>query len=112
MAPDCTVIWWNAEVSRGQEEARAYYKRMVKDPGRLITKYTTQAKLGSHARFVGSRAPMWLWRRGSMQDEFFPVIRGPFTLDSRWSALPPRSTTARWKICEPAPFPPTSSPTP
>ncbi len=96
MAPDCTVIWWNAEVSRGQEEARAYYKRMVKDPGRLITKYTTQAKLGSHARFVGSGADVAL-AEGSMQDEFFPVIRGPFTLDSRWSATAAKYN-GEWKI--------------
>src|SRR6267143_5242146 len=54
MSPDCTVTWWNAEISRGHDEIRAYYRRMVKDPGRLISKYTTTAKLGAHARFVGS----------------------------------------------------------
>src|SRR5271154_3329687 len=45
MSPDCTVTWWNAEISRGHAEIRAYYRRMVRDPGRFITKYTTQAKL-------------------------------------------------------------------
>ena len=53
MRPDCTVIWWNAEISRGHDDIRAYYRRMVKDEGRYISKYTTQAKLGDHARFVG-----------------------------------------------------------
>jgi len=56
MRPDCTVIWWNAEISRGHDDIRAYYRRMVKDPGRIISKYTTQAKLGEHARFVGAGA--------------------------------------------------------
>jgi len=56
MRPDCTVTWWNAEISRGHDEIRAYYNRMVKDPGRLITKYITRAKLSAHARFIGSGA--------------------------------------------------------
>src|SRR5437879_4885624 len=29
MRPDCTVTWWNAEISRGHDEIRAYYRRMV-----------------------------------------------------------------------------------
>src|SRR5579871_6092273 len=52
MDPACTVTWWNAEISRGQDEIRAYYNRMVKDDGRLINKYTTQAKVSAPARFV------------------------------------------------------------
>src|SRR5580700_4288277 len=56
MSPDCTVTWWNAEISRGHDDIRAYYRRMVKDKGRFIDKYTTRAKLGAHARFVGSGA--------------------------------------------------------
>jgi len=96
MRPDCTVIWWNAEVSRGHDQIRAYYKKMVKDPGRIITKYTTQAKLGEHARFVGAGADVAL-ADGSMQDEFFPILRGPFELDSRWSATVAKSG-GEWKI--------------
>ncbi len=45
MDPNCTVTWWNAEISRGHDGIRAYYRRMVKDDGRFITKYTTQAKV-------------------------------------------------------------------
>jgi ketosteroid isomerase-like protein len=96
MRPDCTVIWWNAEISRGHEEIRAYYRRMVKDEGRYISKYTTQAKLGAHARFVGSGADVAL-ADGTMEDEFFPIIRGPFKLNSRWSATAAKSA-GDWKI--------------
>lgn len=96
MRPDCTVIWWNAEVSRGQDEIRAYYRRMVQDKGRIISKYTTEAKLGGHARFVGAAGDVAL-AEGSMQDEFFPIIRGPFQLDSRWSATVAKSA-GNWKI--------------
>src|SRR5579863_5224582 len=42
MRPDCTVTWWNAEISRGHDEIRAYYRRMVQDKGRYISRYTTQ----------------------------------------------------------------------
>ena len=38
MSPDCTVTWWNAEISRGHAEIRAYYRKMVKDEGRYISK--------------------------------------------------------------------------
>jgi len=96
MSPDCTVTWWNAEISRGHDEIRAYYRKMVKDEGRYISKYTTQAKLGAHARFVGSGADVAL-ADGSMEDEFFPIIRGPFKLNSRWSATAAKSGGA-WKI--------------
>lgn len=96
MRPDCTVIWWNAEISRGHDEIRAYYRRMVKDKGRLISKYTTHAKLGDHARFFGSGGDVAV-ADGSMEDEFFPVIRGPFQLNSRWSATAAKAG-GEWKI--------------
>jgi ketosteroid isomerase-like protein len=96
MTPDCTVTWWNAEISRGHDDIRAYYRRMVKDEGRIISKYTTKAKLGAHARFVGSGGDVAL-ADGSMEDEFFPIIRGPFKLNSRWSATAAKSA-GEWKI--------------
>jgi len=96
MRPDCTVTWWNAEISRGHDDIRAYYRRMVKDEGRIINKYTTLAKLGAHARFVGSGTDVAL-ADGSMEDEFFPIIRGPFKLNSRWSATAAKAD-GQWKI--------------
>jgi uncharacterized protein (TIGR02246 family) len=97
MSPDCTVTWWNAEASHGHAEIRAYYQKMVKDPGRFITKYTTRAQLDGHARFVGSGGDVAV-AQGSMEDEFFPVIRGPFKLNSRWSATVAKSSDGEWKI--------------
>ncbi len=97
MRPDCTVTWWNAEISRGHADIRAYYRRMVKDEGRFISKYTTKAKLGDHARFLGSGGDVAV-ADGSMEDEFFPIIRGPFRLNSRWSATAAKSSGGEWKI--------------
>ncbi len=96
MRPDCTVTWWNAEISRGHDQIRAYYRKMMKDDGRLITKYMTRATLGDHARFVGSGADVAL-ADGNMEDEFFPIVRGPFKLNSRWSATAAKSN-GQWKI--------------
>jgi ketosteroid isomerase-like protein len=96
MSPDCTVTWWNAEISRGHDDIRAYYRRMMVDPGRFITKYTTHAKLGAHARFFGSGADVAI-ADGSMEDEFFPIVRGPFKLNSRWSATVAKYG-GQWKI--------------
>src|SRR5260221_14769420 len=47
MHPNCTVTWWNAKISRGHDEIRDYYRFMVKDQGRIISKYMTEAKLGA-----------------------------------------------------------------
>jgi ketosteroid isomerase-like protein len=92
----CTVTWWNAEISRGDDEIRAYYRRMVKDDGRLINKYTTKAKVSAPARFVGSSGDVAI-ADGSMEDEFFPVIRGSFKLSSRWTTTLEKSG-GQWKI--------------
>ena len=69
MRPNCAVTWWNAEVSRGHEEVRAYYRRLVKDQGRIIPKYTAHAALRVHARFAGAAIAL---ADGSMEVNSFP----------------------------------------
>jgi ketosteroid isomerase-like protein len=96
MDPNCTVTWWNAEISRGHNDIRAYYRKMVKDDGRLINKYTTQAKVSAPARFLGSSGDVAV-ADGSMEDEFFPIVRGSFTLSSRWTATIAKAN-GEWKI--------------
>lgn len=93
MTPDATVTWLNGEVSRGHDEIRAYYQRMVKGPERILNKYTTAAKLGAHARFFGDVAVA----DGTMQDAFFPVARKPFTLSSHWTSTSAK-INGEWKV--------------
>jgi len=93
MTPDATVTWLNGEVSRGHDQIRAYYQRMVKGPERILDKYTTAAKIGAHARFFGDVAVA----DGSMRDSFFPVARGPFQLDSHWSSTSVK-LDGQWKV--------------
>ena len=49
MADDVTVIWLNAEVSRGKDEVRAYYGRMVGHDKAILSKYLTKAAIGAPA---------------------------------------------------------------
>ncbi|OYY93663.1 MAG: hypothetical protein B7Y41_10445 [Hydrogenophilales bacterium 28-61-23] len=93
MTPDATVTWLNGEVSRGHDEIRAYYQRMVKGKDRILDKYTTAAKIGAHARFFGDVAVA----DGTMRDAFFPVARKPFKLDSNWTSTSVK-LDGQWKI--------------
>ena len=94
MDDSVTVIWLNAEVSRGKDEVRAYYGRMVGHDKAILTKYLTKATIGAPARFYGDVAIA----DGSTADEFYPVARGVFTLDSRWSTTVAKNPAGEWKI--------------
>ena len=93
MAPEATVTWLNGEVSRGHDQIRAYYDRMVKGSDRILDRYTTAAKLGASARFYGDVAVA----DGTMQDAFVPVARGPFELSSNWTSTSAK-IDGRWKV--------------
>jgi hypothetical protein len=54
MHPQATVTWLNGEISRGHDQIKAYYHRMVKGEKRYIDKYLTAAKVGASARFYGN----------------------------------------------------------
>ena len=54
MAPDATVTWLNGEVSRGHEEIKGYYNKMVRGEKRILDKYVTAAKVGAPAKFYGN----------------------------------------------------------
>ena len=93
MAPDATVTWLNGEVSRGHNEIRAYYNKMVRGPKRILDRYTTIAKIGEHARFFGDVAVA----DGTMTDTFIPVARKPFKLKSNWTSTSVKSN-GKWKV--------------
>ena len=94
MDDNVTVIWLNAEVSRGKDEVRAYYGRMVGHEKAILSKYLTKATIGAPAKFYGDVAIA----DGSTADEFYPIARGYFTLDSRWSTTVVKNPGGEWKI--------------
>ena len=93
MDDNVTVIWLNAEVSRGKDEVRAYYGRMVGHDKAILSKYLTKATIGAPAKFYGDVAIA----DGSTMDEFYPIARGFFRLDSRWSTTVVKNA-GQWKI--------------
>ncbi len=95
MDPNATVVWANGEVSRGPSEILAYYDRMVKGKDRLLTKYITKGSLHGHARFLGDGTVAIA--DGTMEDEFFPIIRGPFKLNSKWTTTVAK-INGEWKV--------------
>ncbi|HET7033278.1 MAG TPA: nuclear transport factor 2 family protein [Casimicrobiaceae bacterium] len=94
MDDSVTVIWLNAEVSRGKDQVRAYYGRMVGHDKAILNKYLTKATIGAPARFYGDVAIA----DGSTADEFYPIARGVFRLDSRWSTTVAKNPAGEWKI--------------
>jgi hypothetical protein len=95
MDPAAVVVWANGEVSRGPKEVVGYYDRMVKGNDRILTKYTTAAKLHGHARFLGDGTVAIA--DGTMEDEFFPIIRGPFKLSSKWTTTAAK-INGEWRV--------------
>ena len=93
MDDNVTVIWLNAEVSRGKDEVKAYYGRMVGHDKAILSKYLTKATIGAPAKFYGDVAIA----DGSTADEFYPIARGVFKLDSRWSTTVVKNA-GQWKI--------------
>ena len=95
MHPSATVTWLNAEVSRGHDEIKAYYHRMVQGPDRILNKYTTKAELSKSARFFGDGTVALA--DGTTEDDFYPVARDHFHLSSRWSATSAK-IDGKWQV--------------
>lgn len=96
MDENATVIWLNAEASRGHAEIKAYYRKMVNAAGTgdaILKKYLTKARVAAPARFLGDIAVA----DGTMEDEFFPIRRDPFKLNSNWSVTCVKRD-GQWKI--------------
>lgn len=93
MDDNATVIWLNAEVSRGKAAIKAYYQRMVGGENAILKKYLTKAKLSAPAKFYGDIAVA----DGTTADEFFPWKRGVFKFNSNWSGTMAK-IDGRWKL--------------
>lgn len=93
MDQNATVIWLNAEASRGHDEIKAYYRRMVGSGDAILKKYTTTAKVAAPARFFGDIAVA----DGTMIDDFLPIKRDAFKLNSNWSVTCVKRD-GQWKV--------------
>lgn len=94
--PEVVITWQNAEVSRGHEQVRAYYQRMIKGVGGMpiVRKLSTKATLGGPAVFYGDTAVAY----GTTVDRFDLTDGLEFTLNANWSTTVTKNTEGQWKV--------------
>jgi len=93
MQPDAIVTWQNAEVSRGTDQIRAYYNRMIKGSTPIVKKFSTKATLGGPAAFYSDTAIAY----GMTVDTYELTSGLHFTLDANWSTTVVK-TDGQWKV--------------
>lgn len=93
MQPDVIVTWQNAEVSRGPEQIRAYYNRMIKGTAPIVKKFNTKATLGGPAIFYSESAIAY----GTTIDTYELIEGLNFTLNANWSTTVVK-TDGQWKV--------------
>jgi uncharacterized protein (TIGR02246 family) len=80
LAPDVVVTWQNGEVSRGPEEVRAYYNRMMTGPDRIVQEIKAEPKVEGR-QINGDTAISW----GSLNDHFVLTDGRSLALGSRFT---------------------------
>lgn len=93
MQPEAIVTWQNAEVSRGADQIRAYYNRMIKGSAPIVQKFTTKAALGGPAIFYSDSAIAY----GTTVDTYELSGGMNFTLNGNWSTTVVK-TNGQWKV--------------
>jgi ketosteroid isomerase-like protein len=93
MQPDAIVTWQNAEVSRGADQIRAYYNRMIKGSAPIVKKFSTKATLGGPAVFYSDSAIAY----GTTVDTYDLASGLHFTLNANWSTTVVK-TNGQWKV--------------
>jgi hypothetical protein len=94
--PEVVITWQNAEISRGHEQVRAYYERMIKGAGGMpiVRKLSTKASLGGPAVFYGDTAVAY----GTTVDRFDLTEGLDFTLNANWSTTVIKTSDGQWKV--------------
>ena len=91
--PDVVITWQNAEVSRGHEQVRAHYDRMIKGGAPIVRKFSTKATLGGPAAFYGDSAVAY----GTNVDRYELADGLAFTLKANWSTTAVK-VDGQWKV--------------
>ena len=77
-----TVTWLNGEVSRGPEQVRAFYDRMMTGEKRVVASIAIRPTVDEKADLYGSTAVAF----GSSEDDYKLVSGMDFKVTSRWRA--------------------------
>ncbi len=92
MDPDVVITWQNGEVSRGPDEVRKYYDKMMTGPDRRVETIQADPKV-TDRHVYEDYAVSW----GTMNDEFVLTDGTRLKLDSRFTATIARRGAA-WKV--------------
>lgn len=80
--PNAVVTWQNAEVSRGHDGIRNYYKKMLEGPDRRVEKVSTKADVDELTILYGDSNGLSF---GTLDQDFTLTDGTVFNLKSRWT---------------------------
>ncbi|MEX0718132.1 MAG: nuclear transport factor 2 family protein [Planctomycetaceae bacterium] len=92
--PDIVVVWQNAEVSRGREGVRDYFRRMLEGPDRVVESVTIEAEPRELTVLHGDDSGISF---GDAEAHFVLTRGMNLDLDGPWSATLVREDD-RWLI--------------
>lgn len=93
--PNITVTWMNGEVSRGPEEVKAYYDRMMSGPNKVVESVTINPEAARLSDLYGDTAISY-----GKSDDHFKLTNGlEFDVQNRWSAVLIKQD-GQWKVAE------------
>jgi ketosteroid isomerase-like protein len=90
---DVVVTWENAEVSRGPQQVRAYYDRMMKGDQRIVESVTIDPTVDELTHLYGDTGVAF----GSSKDHFKLTDGRDFVFDTRWTATAVKKN-GKWKV--------------
>ena len=92
---NAVIVFLNGEVTRGIEQARAYFNKTLGQSNPILSDYNTRATVGAPARFIGDIAIA----DGSTQDTFVFANGSAMVVDTKWTVALERRDDA-WKILQ------------
>jgi ketosteroid isomerase-like protein len=92
--PNAVLTWQNAEVSRGHEGVRNYYKKMLEGPERRVQRVTAQAEVDELTILYGDSNGLAF---GTLDQDFTLTDGSAFHLKNRWTAHLVKDK-ARWLV--------------
>ncbi|HVT89508.1 MAG TPA: nuclear transport factor 2 family protein [Tepidisphaeraceae bacterium] len=92
LAPDVVITWQNGEVCRGPEQVRAYYKKMMSGPDRIVASVQSNPQVIDR-HLYGDWAVSW----GVMNDHFTLTDGRDLDMNSKFTATIARSGD-EWKV--------------
>ena len=78
---DVVITHHNAEVTRGHDEALAYFNRMLEEPDAVVKEYSAEAEVAAPALFLGDTAVAY----GTTTESYKLTGGLEFELNGNWS---------------------------